>query len=174
MADPYLGAIHMFAGDFAPHNYALCDGQLLSIQQNQALYSLLGISFGGDAKNNFALPDMRGRITVHRGRISNNSTDWKVGTSAGQEKVSLTEKQMPAHNHGVCVSSANGSSAEPSGSVPAGSTTVNIYTQSVANPVKMADESIQGAGAGQPHENRMPFLAINFIIALYGVYPPRS
>lgn len=173
MADPYLGAIHMFAGDYAPRDFALCDGQLLSIQQNMALFSLFSTTFGGDGRSTFALPDMRGRIPVHRGTAPGNTTGWTVGLKIGQEGVSLTENQIPAHNHGACVFSGNGTSGDPSGSVLAGSSTVNVYTQSTAAPVKMSAISIQTAGAGQQHENRMPYLAVNFIVAIKGTYPQR-
>lgn len=173
MADPYLGSIHIFAGDYAPRNYALCDGQLLSIQQNTALYSLIGTAFGGDAKTTFALPDMRGRIPVHRGNASGNPTNWSMGTSGGKEHASLTNEQIPVHNHLVQASSASGTSSEPGGNILAGSTNTNTYSQSIDNPVKMATQSVESTGANQEHENRMPFLAVNFIIALFGVYPMR-
>lgn len=173
MADPYLGAIHIFSGDFAPRNFAFCDGQLLSIQQNTALYSLIGTAFGGDAKTTFALPDMRGRIPIHRGTSQGSTTDWTMGKSIGQESVSLTEDQIPVHNHLVQASGSTGTTGEPGGNVLAGSSSANIYIQSLDNPVKMATQSVQTTGANQGHENRMPFLAVNFIIAIMGTYPMR-
>jgi microcystin-dependent protein len=166
---PFLGEIYMFAGNFAPRGWALCAGQLLSISQNAALFSLLGTTYGGDGVSTFALPDLRGRIPVHR------SGSHVQGAVEGSETVTLTANQMPVHTHQLAASPAISSLDAPATDVVADSTLagVRVYAAPSA-PATMAPGTIGQTGGGQPHENRMPFLAVNFIIAMAGIFPSRN
>ena len=162
--DAYLGEIRMFAGNFAPEGWAFCNGQQLSITQNNALYYLIGTTYGGDGISYFNLPDLRGRVPVHSG---GNRT---VGEIGGAEQVTLTSNQMAAHSHGV-VASATGGSDSPGGNScgPAGA---NVYANPSTQPVLMSPAGISSAGGGKPHENMIPFLAVSYIIATTaGAYP---
>jgi microcystin-dependent protein len=174
MPEPFVGEIKMFAGNFAPRAWALCDGQLLSISQNDALFSLLGTIYGGDGRTTFGLPDLRGRIPIHMGS-GPGLTERRLGSKSGTEKVTLTANQIPNHTHTVTGDSAAGQEGSPSGKVPA-QATVGVYTR---NPIAAAirplnEQSISAVGGSQQHTNEMPFLCIHFIIALYGIYPSRS
>ena len=160
--------------NFAPRNCATCDGQLLSIAQNTALFSLLGTQFGGNGVTNFALPDLRGRVPVHFGQ-SNNLTPYNMGDSGGVEGVVLNSNQMPIHNHQVNASTARGNGATPgSGMIWSRSSGSDGIYQSGAPNTPLAPSAIGNAGGSQPHENRMPYLALNFYIALFGIFPSRN
>jgi len=167
--DPFIGQIMMFGGNFAPRGWALCDGSLLPISQNQALFSILGTTYGGDGKTNFALPDLRGRAPIHAGSGPGLSPR-KLGQKGGVEQVTLTTSQIPSHSHTLQGRSDAAGSDDPSGRSLGKS---NIYARQAADTA-MAASSITATGGGQPHENMQPFLGINFIIALVGVYPSRS
>lgn len=179
MADPFLGEIRLFAGNFAPRNWAFCNGTAISISQNAALFSLLGTIYGGDGRTNFKLPDLQGRVPRHPGSppglVSTN-----LGQSGGAEKVTLTMSQMPSHTHQLVGSTARideeGGSKSPDGQFTARmQANQGIYASATgATLVNMASEAVKSAGSGQAHNNMQPFLAINFIIALNGIYPPRS
>lgn len=161
MAEPYLGEIRMFGGNFAPVGWALCDGRTLSISDNDALYALIGSTYGGDGVTTFALPDLRGRAPLHQ------SSAYPLGARGGSETVTLTTAQLPSHTHSV---SANDSTAEypsPSNAVWAISP-YNSYTQAAPGAAMLPT---QPSGGSQPHNNMMPFLVINYIIALSGMYP---
>lgn len=173
MSEPFVGEIRMFAGNFAPRGWALCDGQLLAVSQNDALFSLLGTIYGGDGRTTFGLPDLRGRIPVHAGTGAGLS-NRRLGEKAGQEAVTLTLNQIPSHNHApVKGSSANGSDPNPADNYLAGSTVVQPYTTEVPDN-SAAASSVTSVGGGQSHGNVMPFLCVNFIIALFGIYPSRQ
>ncbi|HEX6608874.1 MAG TPA: tail fiber protein [Chloroflexia bacterium] len=169
MADPYLGEIRMFAGNFAPLGWAFCNGQLLPIAQYDALYAILGTTYGGDGQTTFALPDLRGRGPIHAGQgpgLSNHPQ----GEQGGTETVTLTVAQMPGHTHVPAASSAAGTSSHPTGAVwAASSTSDNQYASSTKTP--MNPGTVSAAGGNQPHDNLQPLLAINFIIALEGIFP---
>lgn len=165
MANAYVGEIRMFAGTFAPAGWALCDGALLPIDQNPTLFNLIGTTYGGDGVNNFALPNLSSRVPVHVG------PGFSQGQSAGVEQVTLMTSQIPSHTHLPQANSTNaGNQPSPSGGIWAGSGILNSY--SAAGPsVALAPGAIANAGGGQPHYNMIPYLAINFIISMFGIYP---
>lgn len=165
MSESYLGEIRMFAGNFAPQGWALCNGQLLSIAENEALFALLGTTYGGDGQTTFAVPDLQGRIPVHP------SSTIPRGSKAGTETVTLTTTQMPAHTHTVNAVNTTGTLPSPSNAVWA-SGPVDTFATS-GTPTAMNVASISAAGGSQPHDNMMPSLTISFIISLYGVFPPQ-
>ncbi|MFZ0041987.1 MAG: tail fiber protein [Solirubrobacteraceae bacterium] len=167
-SQPFLGGIFMFGGNFAPQGYAFCNGQLLSISQNTALFSLLGTTYGGDGVTTFALPNLQGRVPIHSGNGAGLSP-YVLGQNGGTENVTLTQGQMPAHNHVIQAGGAETTSF-PAGAVPAQN---GAYTTG-ATPVQMASGALTNAGGSQPHNNIQPYLTITFIIALQGVYPSRS
>lgn len=176
MTSPYLGEIRMFGGNFAPSQNALCQGQLLSIQQNTALFSLLGTYYGGNGVQNFALPDFRGRLPINQGQ-GNGLSNYTIGQIGGSENVTLLQTQMPNHNHSMLATSAGASQPSPKNNIPA--SMVNPITgfwvsQPTGSPIQMNPASLGMTGGGQPHENRMPIVAFSFIIALNGIYPSRS
>jgi microcystin-dependent protein len=158
--------------NFAPQGWALCAGQLLSISEYEALFSLLGTTYGGDGVNTFALPDLRGRTPVHQGQ-GPGRVNRTIGEAAGEETVTLLTSQMPQHNHMVNAQSSAGNSTNPSGNYPASASALDrVYSSS--SSATMNPMEIGFAGGGQPHDNISPYLTINFIIALEGLYPPHS
>jgi microcystin-dependent protein len=170
MSDPFIAEIRIFTGDFAPRGWAFCHGQLLSIAQNTALFSLLGTTYGGNGTTNFALPDLRGRAAVGAGQgpgLSNRS----LGAQGGSEK--LTAAQIPAHSHTLQAMATTGTSNDPSLKLPARSRAAS-YAPVSGTPVAMASSAITGGGTANPAEAMPPYLAINYIIALQGIYPSRS
>ena len=169
--NPYLGEIRYVGFNFAPQGWALCDGQLLQISQNTALFSLLGTTFGGDGKTTFALPDMRGRVPVGMGQGA-GLTNRNPGDQGGQESVALTVAQMPAHRHTLNASNAAASSNGPAGNVLAATSSTAIYTNQ-APDVTLQAASVNIRGQSQPHENMQPFLGMTCIIATVGIYPSR-
>ncbi len=170
MSEPFVGEIRMFAGNFSPRGWAFCDGQLLAVSQNEALFSLLGTLYGGDGRTTFGLPDLRGRIPIHAGSGPGLSAR-KLGTKGGLEKVTLTEQQIPAHNHIQQGTSSDATSASPGNGLAAKSQSV-AYSD-FTSPVPMRSDSLASSGGSQSHDNNMPFLVIHFIIALFGIYPSR-
>lgn len=176
MATPYIGQISMFGGNFAPVNYAFCNGQLISISQNTALFSLIGTTYGGNGQTTFALPDLRGRVPVHQGAGPGLST-YVMGQSAGQESVTLLTTQMPVHSHASTqasgASDAPATATDPAGRVFAVPTDGSNAYGSVANSA-MGGGSLGIQGSSAPHSNMQPFLCISFIIALEGIFPSRN
>lgn len=169
MGNPYLGEIRLFAGNFAPKGWALCDGSLLPISENEALYSLLGTTYGGDGEQTFALPNLLGRVPVHQGASS------ALGGTGGQEQVTLTSPTIPAHTHTMTGSAGQAAFASPTNAVPATPGDLNINPYGTDAPLTVLDaSSIQATGGSQAHENRQPFLAIVFIVSLRGIYPTQS
>lgn len=166
MAEAFLGEIRMFAGNYAPAGWALCNGQTLSISGNEALYSLLGTTYGGDGITNFNLPDLRGRAPMHR------SASFPQGGKQGQETINLTIDQMPLHSHAPQAYTQSGNSSAPTNGFWAGPATSRY--SSAAPTVTMRSDAIGTAGNGQAHNNMMPFLATSFIICLNGYYPSRD
>lgn len=171
MSDPFIGEIRLFAGNFAPRDWAFCNGQLMSIAQNTALFSLLGTMYGGNGQTTFALPDLRGRVPVHMGQ-GPGLTPRTQGEMAGSETVTLLSSQMPAHSHALRASTAAASGSTPAGAL-LGATSVNSYDSSAAG-VAMAPGAIGNSGGSQPHDNMAPTLTLNYIIALFGIFPSRN
>ena len=176
MSDPFLGEIRLVGFTFAPQGWALCDGQLLSIAQKTALFSLLGTTYGGNGQTTFALPDLRGRVPIHPGQGPGLS-NYVLGEQSGSENVTLNTSQLPGHNHPLASSNQQGSSSDPSGyfpavlNDPAGTIAVNGYLASSNSTLNPA--AIGVTGGNQPHSNIQPFLCVNFIICLQGIYPSR-
>ena len=173
MSDPFIGEIRMFGGNFAPRGWALCNGQLLAISQNTALFSLLGTSFGGDGVTTFALPDLRGRAPMHWGQ-GPGLTNRILGESAGEEAVTLLGTQIPPHNHTVAAVSGPGNAGSPPGGLWAASSSRDSIYSNASPDAQMNPQAIGGGGGSQPHDNMSPYLAVTFIIALEGIYPPRT
>lgn len=166
MAEPYVGEIRMFAGNFAPAGWMFCEGQVLSISENETLFNLLGTTYGGDGQSTFALPDLRGRIPIHQGN------GFTLAEEVGVEEVTLTVQQIPAHGHSLSASSGNASSSDPGNRLVA-KTVKNIYRAGPADTA-MAAQAIGPVGGSQPHDNFQPYLCIDFIISLFGIYPSPS
>jgi microcystin-dependent protein len=172
MSNPFLGEIRMFGGNFAPRGWAFCDGQIMSISQNTALFSLLGTFYGGDGRTTFALPDLRGRVPIQQGQGVGLSL-YDLGQIGGEENLTLTAAQMPAHHHNF-VSTANPGLDSPANSVLGSPTSgANLYAPSGPNGTMNAAANAP-VGGSQPHPNLMPYLCTSFIIALQGVFPSRN
>ena len=167
MAQPYVGEIRMFAGNFAPAGWALCDGQLLPISENDALFVVLGTRYGGDGQETFALPNLQSRVPMHQG--SNAGQTFIIGEMAGVESVTLTIQQIPIHTHALLASTTISNTQTPGGNVAAAGSG-QIYTSDEL-PTGMSAQSISPVGGSQPHENLQPYLCISFIISLFGVFP---
>lgn len=173
MAEPYLGEIRMFAGNFAPRGWALCNGQLMSISQNTALFSILGTTYGGDGRVTFGLPNLQGRYPMHWGNGA-GLTPRSIGETAGSESITLLVQQIPAHNHTLnAATEANGDTGRAGGASLA-TTNTPIYSSQNAPDAAMKAASIGMTGGSQPHDNMPPYQCVTFIIALEGIYPPRS
>lgn len=174
MASAFIGQISLFAGNFPPRNWAFCDGQLLSIAQNTALFSLLGTTYGGNGQTTFALPDLRGRVPMHPGN-GPGLTPHTLGEIAGSENVTLISSQMPAHSHFVNGVASGGNQASPAGNLPAiESTGTSLDYSNAAANANMNAGMIGTAGGNQPHTNLQPYTCVNFIICLFGIYPSRN
>jgi microcystin-dependent protein len=174
MADPFVAEIRIFPFNFAPKGWAWCDGQLLPLSQNTALFSLLGTTYGGNGKSNFALPDLQGRAPMHPGQGPGLSLH-DLGETGGSETVTLLESEIPSHSHGVNAQALNASTSNPGGQVMARSTAGNTYKAAGSGtPAVMAFQSLAPSGGDQPHNNMQPYLTFYFCIALQGVFPPRG
>ena len=171
MSEPFAGEIKMFAGNFAPRGWAFCNGQLLAVNQNDALFSLFGTLYGGDGRTTFGLPDLRGRLPIHAGQ-GPGLPQYSLASKGGVENVTLTSNQLPVHTHLVKGTNTAANSTEPAGRVPASSTTIDEYVTS-APTVNFNAAAVPEVGEKSPHNNLMPFLCINFIVALFGIYPSR-
>lgn len=164
MADPFVAEVRAFAFNFPPKGWAFCNGQLLPISQNTALFSLLGTNFGGDGKSTFGLPDLQGRVAIGSG------AGYVLGAFGGSETVTLLESELPGHYHRLLASSLAGSTGNPTNNTLARAT---IYANGNTNQVAMAGEALAPAGGGLPHNNMQPTLTLQFCIALQGVFPSR-
>ena len=172
MSNPFVGEIRLFAGNFAPSGWALCDGELLSIAENAVLFSLLGTTYGGDGQTTFALPDLRGRLPIHRGSGPGLSSRT-IGENGGAETVTLTVNQLPAHTHPMMAASSLSSDPNPQSKVLAESRGMDVYLDDVPS-TSMAASAVAAVGGSQPHDNTMPFLCVNFIISLFGIFPSQG
>jgi len=164
MAQPYVGEIRMFAGNFAPAGWMFCEGQLLPISEYETLFNLIGTTYGGDGQSTFALPDLRGRLPLHFGN------GFTLAETGGVETVTLTVPQIPAHSHPLLASSSPGTANTPVLNVTAESATINTYIQDVTNS-NMNAAAVTSIGGSQPHDNFQPYLCVDFIISLFGIFP---
>jgi microcystin-dependent protein len=164
MAQPYVGEIRMFAGNFAPAGWMFCEGQLLPISENETLFQLIGTTYGGDGQSTFALPDLRGRISIHQGN------GFILAETGGTESVTLTVQQIPVHSHGFVATTSGGTDSKAQDNLLATSTATKIYRESNANQA-MASTMVGPAGGSQPHTNFQPYLCIDYIISLFGIFP---
>ena len=167
MAQPYVGEIRMFAGNFAPAGWMFCEGQLLPISENETLFNLIGTTYGGDGQETFALPDLRGRLPMHRGN------GVQLAETGGVEEVTLTVNQIPAHNHPLLGTDQIANDGNPGGHILGQTSTFDAY-QTAGPNAPMAPQSISAAGGSQPHTNFQPYLCISFIISLFGLFPSPS
>lgn len=164
MAQPYVGEIRMFAGSFAPVGWMFCDGQLLPISENETLFQLIGTTYGGDGQETFALPDLQSRVPMHQGN------SFVLAEAAGVEEVTLTTQQIPIHTHPYLVSLNPAALNTPVGNMLGEQGTINLYLVDAPNQAMNA-QSVTPVGGSQPHTNLQPYLTINFIISLFGIFP---
>jgi microcystin-dependent protein len=166
MAQPYVGEIRMFAGNFAPAGWMFCEGQLLPISENETLFQLIGTTYGGDGENTFALPDLQGRLPLHQGN------GFILAETGGAEHVTLSQQQIPAHNHMMVASGVIANTPNPSNSFMAVSTTRKSFLKPTQSPsTYMHVAALDGVGGSQPHTNMQPYLCVSFIISLFGIFP---
>lgn len=173
MSSPYIGEIRIFAGNFAPQNWATCAGQVIAISQNEALFALVGTTYGGDGQQTFNLPNLQGRVPIHQ------TSGYVLGQTSGAESVTLTSAQLPAHTHTLHASDSRGNVSSPAGALWAtdGTGVAAPYRKptSGGTPVALHPATIApNSGGGQPHENRQPYLALNYIISLFGIFPSQN
>jgi microcystin-dependent protein len=164
MAQPYVGEIRMFAGNFAPAGWMFCEGQLLPISENETLFQLIGTTYGGDGESTFALPDLRGRIPIHQGN------GFILAETGGAEEITLTVQQMPAHSHPLLATTTVANDQTPGQNVTGQTATFDGYQSSPPNAA-MAPQAIGPVGGSQPHTNFQPYLCVDFIISLFGIFP---
>jgi len=174
MGEPYVGEIRMFGGTFAPAGWAFCNGALMPISENETLFNLIGTTYGGDGQETFALPDLQGRVPVHAGQGPGISQNYQIGEKGGVESVTLTVQQITAHTHAMLASNANGQQPQPTNMYLA-QTNPGFPYVALSQPFKSLNANSVGlSGGSQPHENMSPYVAINFIISLFGVFPTQS
>ena len=167
MSQPFVGEIRIFAGNFAPAGWMFCEGQLLPISENETLFALIGTTYGGDGESTFALPDLRGRLPLHQGN------GFILAETGGAEEITLTVQQIPTHTHPLTATTAVGTAASPQGSVLAASGSSNVYRQG-PSAVALSNQTVAPVGGSQPHTNFQPYLCVDFIISLFGIFPPPS
>ena len=172
MPEPFIGEIRMFAGNFAPNGWMFCEGQTIPISENDALFTLIGTTYGGDGQETFQLPNLASRVPIHMG-TGPDGTNYTIGEAAGVESVTLSTAQIPVHTHPYTASTAAATSNDPAGLVLGQTIQRAIYTEDTTN-ANLAATSMTPAGGSQPHENCQPFLCINFIISLFGVFPSQT
>jgi len=165
MAQPYVGEIRMFAGNFAPAGWMFCEGQLLPISENETLFQLIGTTYGGDGQSTFALPDLRGRIPVHQGN------GFTLAETGGAEEITLTVSQIPAHSHPMLAANSPGTSSNAQSNMICSSPSINLYIEGQSPDSNFNPSVIGSVGGSQPHTNFQPYLCINFIISLFGIFP---
>jgi microcystin-dependent protein len=171
MGEPFVGEIRMFGGTFAPAGWAMCQGQLMPISENDTLFTLIGTTYGGDGQETFGLPDLQGRVPMHAGQGPGISQSYQLGEQAGVESVTLTTQQIPIHNHAFLVSNnAISPQTNPTDNVLGQAAQAKLYLQDQTN-VSLATQVINPVGGSQPHDNLQPYLCITFIISLFGVFP---
>lgn len=172
MPEPYVGEIRMFAGNFPPNGWMFCEGQTLPISENEVLFQLIGTTYGGDGQETFNLPNLASRVPIHMG-TGPDGTTYQLGEMAGTEQETLSVQQIPSHTHPMTVSTAPGTQNDPANNVIAASPSVTLFIGDVPD-ASMSANAVTPAGGSQPHENTQPFLCINFIISLFGVFPSQT
>lgn len=171
---PYVGEIRMFAGNFAPNGWMFCEGQTLPISENDVLFQLIGTTYGGDGEETFNLPNLASRVPIHMG-TGPSGTTYQIGEMAGTEQETLSVQQIPNHTHPMVASTALGSDSNPQNKVPAQSSVgKDIYEANLGTTVQFSNQSVVPNGGSQPHTNTQPFLCINFIISLFGIFPSQT
>jgi microcystin-dependent protein len=169
MAQPYVGEIRIFAGNFAPAGWMFCEGQLLPISEYETLFNLIGTTFGGDGQETFALPDLRGRTPIHQGN------GFILAETGGAEEITLTVQQIASHSHPFLATNNTASGNAPTDNSPAGSTGATIFPYGTDQPLtNLAPSSISPVGGSQPHNNFQPYLCVNFILSLFGIFPSQT
>lgn len=171
MSEPFVGEIRMFAGNFAPRGWAFCDGQLLAVSQNDALFSLFGTIYGGDGRTTFGLPDLRGRVPVHAG-TGPGLSPRRLGAKGGEEHVTLTVNQMASHTHAINASTTAATGNSPQDALIGESPSIDLFSESSPSTA-LGATATTAVGGSQQHTNIMPFLCVHFIVALFGIYPSR-
>jgi microcystin-dependent protein len=166
----YVGEIRMFGGNFAPAGWEFCNGQMLPIAENDALFNLIGTTYGGDGETTFALPDLQGRAPVHQGQGPGIGSNYVIGEKAGVETVTLTTQQIPVHNHPWLASTGSGTSNSPENNVLASPPVAKLYRAGTPSD-PMSPTMVQPVGGSQPHDNLQPYLAVSYIISLFGEFP---
>ena len=169
---PYVGEIRMFAGNFPPNGWMFCEGATLPIAENEVLFQLIGTTYGGDGQTTFNLPNLASRVPIHMG-TGPSGTTYQLAEMAGTEQETLTVQQIPIHNHALLVSTAPGTQNAPANNVIASSPSVTLFVADVPD-TNLAATAVTPVGGSQPHENTQPFLCINFIISLFGVFPSQT
>ena len=172
MPEPYIGEIRMFAGNFAPNGWMFCEGQTLPIAENDALFTLIGTTYGGDGQETFNLPNLASRVPIHMG-TGPDGTTYQLAEMAGTEQETLTVQQIPNHTHPLAASTSAGATNSPANKVIAASPSVTIFIEDSPDN-QLNPNSVTPAGGSQPHENTQPFLCINFILSLFGVFPSQT
>jgi microcystin-dependent protein len=167
VSQPYYGEIRIFAGNFAPAGWMFCEGQLLAISDNETLFTLIGTTYGGDGQSTFALPDLRGRLPLHMGN------GFTMAETGGAEEITLTTQQIPAHSHPLLASTSPGAQNDPTNTVTAASPSVTLYVQDVTDS-NLSPNAVLPDGGSQPHDNFQPYLCLNFIISLFGIFPSQT
>ncbi|HEY6759904.1 MAG TPA: tail fiber protein [Baekduia sp.] len=173
MGQPYIGEIRLFAGNFAPVNWAFCDGRLLPISDYETLYELIGTTYGGDGQSTFGLPDLRGRAPLHQGTAASGTT-YNMADAGGAESVTLTLGQLPTHTHTLVAATGSGTTADPTSNVLGTSPSSAVYVDGTTPTNQLAATSLTPRGGSQAHDNLMPYLTINPIISLFGVFPTQT
>jgi microcystin-dependent protein len=167
MAQPYVGEIRLFAGNFAPAGWMFCEGQLLPISEYETLFNLIGTTYGGDGQSTFALPDLRGRVPIHQGN------GFVLAETGGAEEITLTVNQIAAHTHPLLATTAVGTAASPLGGVLASAGSANVYRQG-PGAVALSTQTVGSVGGSQPHTNFQPYLCVDFILSLFGIFPSQT
>lgn len=171
MSNPYVGEIRMFAGNFAPAGWMFCNGALLPISENETLFNLIGTTYGGDGQSTFALPNLGGRTPVHPGQGPGISQNYQQGETGGVESVTLSVQQIPSHTHPMLASTNPGIASNAQGNTVCSSPSINLYVEGQGPDVQLNAQVVTPRGGSQPHENMQPYLSIQYIISLFGIFP---
>jgi len=174
MAQPYVGEIRMFAGNFAPAGWMFCEGQLLPISEYETLFQLIGTTYGGDGESTFSLPDLRGRVPIHNGTAIYDGTNYILGDTGGVEEVTLTINQIPSHSHSLLATTDLASTGNPSEAYLSSAVTGSKIYSAATPTIPLNNGTITPDGGSQPHTNFQPYLCVDFIISLFGIFPSQT